>query len=86
MARCGIELEALIATFPKFLADVIAEIYQEIHKHQYLVMDVNNAVFPYLLQPWVVVALNKHNDLRDSFKNSFELVSAQLYRQGSIYE
>ena len=49
--------------------------------NQYLVMDVNNAVFPYLLQPWVVTALNKHNDLRDSFKESFELVSAQLQRR-----
>jgi len=32
MARCGIELDGLIAAFPNFLAEDIEEIYKEIHK------------------------------------------------------
>lgn len=32
MARCGISLEGLIEAFPKFPADEISEIYNEINK------------------------------------------------------
>lgn len=32
MARCGISLEGLIVAFPKFPADEISEIYNEINK------------------------------------------------------
>ena len=32
MARCGISLEGLIVVFPKFPADEISEIYNEINK------------------------------------------------------
>lgn len=32
LARCGIELDGLIAAFPKFPIEDIAAIYQEIHK------------------------------------------------------
>lgn len=46
--------------------------------NQYLVMDVNNAVFPYMLQPWVVRTINKNKLLRDEFMESFESVSSQL--------
>ena len=31
MARCGIELEGLLAAFPSFPAEEICEIYQMIH-------------------------------------------------------
>jgi len=34
MARCGISLEELIAAFPKFSADDITVIYNEIHKNE----------------------------------------------------
>ena len=44
MARCGIELESLIAAFPKFPADEIAEIYQEIHKHDAPAEGVNISI------------------------------------------
>lgn len=32
MARCGIELDGLVAAFPKIPAEDIAAIYQEMHK------------------------------------------------------
>lgn len=32
MARCGISLERLIEAFPKFSAEDITDIYNEIHK------------------------------------------------------
>ena len=32
MARCGIDLEGLIAMFPNFPADEITEVYKEINK------------------------------------------------------
>ena len=32
MARCGISLEGLIEAFPKFSAEDITDIYNEIHK------------------------------------------------------
>ena len=33
MARCGIELEGLIAAFPKFPAEEIVEVYQKMHEN-----------------------------------------------------
>lgn len=44
MARCGIELEALIAAFPKFPADEIADVYQEIHKNDTTAEGVNISI------------------------------------------
>ena len=32
MARCGIDLEGLIAMFPGFPADEVTEVYREINK------------------------------------------------------
>ena len=32
MARCGIDLEGLIAMFPSFSADEVTEVYREINK------------------------------------------------------
>lgn len=34
MARCGISLEGLIEAFPKFSAEDITVIYNEIHKNE----------------------------------------------------
>lgn len=34
MARCGISLEGLLGAFPKFPAEEITEIYNEIHKDE----------------------------------------------------
>lgn len=39
---------------------------------QYIVSDLKNAVFPYMLNPWVVETLNKDEKLLDSFYKSFE--------------
>lgn len=33
MARCGIDLEGLVAMFPNFPADEIAEVYKEINEN-----------------------------------------------------
>ena len=35
---------------------------------QYAVSDLNNAVFPYMLQPWVIQKLQDDNELQTSFK------------------
>ena len=32
MARCGIDLEGLIAMFPSFSADEVTEVYREINR------------------------------------------------------
>ena len=32
MARCGIDMEGLIASFPNFPVEEIKEVYREIHK------------------------------------------------------
>ncbi len=35
---------------------------------QYMVSDLNNAMFPYLLHPWVCKELDSNNELLDDFK------------------
>ncbi|MDU1442681.1 MAG: super-infection exclusion protein B [Clostridium cochlearium] len=40
--------------------------------NQYMVSDLNNAVFPYMLQPWVVEELEKDRGLFEEFRTSFE--------------
>lgn len=44
MARCGIELDGLIAAFPKFSSEDIEVIYKEIHKMDKPVNDVNISI------------------------------------------
>lgn len=39
---------------------------------QYMVSDLNNAVIPYLLQPWVAQELQKKPELSLDFKNAFD--------------
>lgn len=48
---------------------------------QYLTYDLNNAVFPYLLQPWASDELSDKPDLLNTFKTSFELQSQKGYEQ-----
>ncbi len=38
---------------------------------QYMVNDLNNAVFPYFVQPWVIEKLDENADLLQAFKNSY---------------
>lgn len=40
---------------------------------QYMVGDLNNALFPYLLQPWVLDELNNKPDLLSEFRTSFKI-------------
>ena len=41
MARCGISLEGLVEAFPKFSADEIENIYNEVHNEEIEVADIN---------------------------------------------
>lgn len=49
---------------------------------QYLVSDLNNALFPYLLQPWVADELNNKPNLLSDFRNAFELQFDKISKQG----
>ncbi len=40
--------------------------------NQYFIDDLNNAVFPYMLQPWVVKNLNENQTLVEKFKCEYE--------------
>ncbi|MBB6447996.1 superinfection exclusion B family protein [Bacillus benzoevorans] len=51
---------------------------------QYLVSDLNNALFPYLLQPWVADELNNKPNLLSGFRNAFELQYDKVSKQGQI--
>lgn len=44
---------------------------------QYMVSDLNNACFPYMLQPWVISKLQKDDELLSSFKESFDKFEAK---------
>lgn len=39
--------------------------------NQYAVSDLNNAVFPYMLQPWVIEELQKDNELLSAFHKAY---------------
>lgn len=45
---------------------------------QYMVSDLNNACFPYMLQPWVISELQKDNELLSSFKEAFNRFEAKV--------
>lgn len=45
---------------------------------QYMVSDLNNACFPYMLQPWVISELQKDTELLSSFKQSFNKFEAKI--------
>jgi Super-infection exclusion protein B len=40
---------------------------------QYMVSDLNNALFPYLLQPWVSDELSNKSNLLSEFKSAFQI-------------
>ena len=40
---------------------------------QYMVSDLNNAQFPYLLQPWVLEELNNKPNLLSEFRAAFKM-------------
>lgn len=44
MARCGIGLDGLIAAFPKFSAEDIEAVYQEIHKMDMPAENINISI------------------------------------------
>lgn len=49
---------------------------------QYMVSDLNKALFPYLLQPWVSDELNNKPDLLSEFRAAFEIQYDKEYKQG----
>lgn len=53
--------------------------------NQYAVSDLNNAVFPYMLQPWVIEELQKDNDLIPAFKNAFNHIEAKTREEQQQY-
>lgn len=44
--------------------------------NQYMVSDLNNARFPFLLQPWVSKELNEKSELLSDFNNAFETINS----------
>ncbi|MGX9933485.1 superinfection exclusion B family protein [Virgibacillus salarius] len=44
---------------------------------QYMVSDLNNALFPYLLQPWVSEELSNKSSLLSEFSTAFEIQSGK---------
>lgn len=42
--------------------------------NQYPIMDMQNPVFPYMLQPWVVSELNSNKELKEKYQSSYKRV------------
>lgn len=51
---------------------------------QYMVSDLNNACFPYMLQPWVISKLQKDTELLSSFKESFDQFESKAEMQENL--
>lgn len=49
--------------------------------NQYAVSDLNNAVFPYMLQPWVVEELQKDSELLTHFRVAYNQMEAKYKSQ-----
>lgn len=47
--------------------------------NQYMVRDLNNALFPYLLQPWVIDELNDKPDMVVEFEVAFQKKNNEIY-------
>ncbi|MEQ8154887.1 MAG: superinfection exclusion B family protein [Clostridiaceae bacterium] len=45
--------------------------------NQYMVTDLNNACFPYMLQPWVISELQKDNELLITFEEAYKQFKAK---------
>ena len=52
--------------------------------NQYLVSDLNNAVFPYLLQPWAVEELQNDSELLANFHTAYIQIDTK-YKAQSRY-
>lgn len=48
---------------------------------QYMVSDLNNALFPYLLQPWVSDELSNKSSLLSEFNEAFEIQYEKEFNQ-----
>lgn len=48
---------------------------------QYMVSDLNNALFPYLLQPWVSDELSNRSNLLSEFSTAFEIQYEKEFNQ-----
>ncbi|MFL1672552.1 superinfection exclusion B family protein [Paenibacillus dendritiformis] len=46
--------------------------------NQYFVSDLNNALFPYLLQPWVSDELSNKENLLDDFRHAYNIQSNKI--------
>ena len=49
--------------------------------NQYAVSDLNNAVFPYMLQPWAVEELQKDSELLTHFRVAYNQMEAKYKSQ-----
>ena len=49
--------------------------------NQYAVSDLNNAVFPFMLQPWAVEELQKDNELLSKFHTAYTQMEAKYKAQ-----
>ena len=52
--------------------------------NQYFINDLNNPVFPYMLQPWVIEKLQNDNELLSSFKEAYR-IKTEKSRQEEVY-
>lgn len=52
--------------------------------NQYAVSDINNAVFPYMLQPWVVEELQKDSELLAHFQAAYNQMEAKYTSQNNF--
>lgn len=50
--------------------------------NQYAVSDLNNAVFPYMLQPWAIEELQKDSELRTYFRAAHNQLEPKYKSQG----
>ncbi|MBC2305887.1 superinfection exclusion B family protein [Listeria booriae] len=48
---------------------------------QYIVSDLNNAFFPYMLQPWVIQKLQEDSELQESFKIAFQEYEKKVQKE-----
>lgn len=51
--------------------------------NQYFIDHLNNPVFPYMLQPWVIEKLNNDNELLESYKDAY-IVQSSMCREEAL--
>lgn len=52
---------------------------------QYIVSDLNNAAFPYMLQPWVIEQLQNNKDLLICFRNSHDKINEKYNQNNNLF-